>query len=130
MRDFEALGQAKAIQFLKQLPDLRETLRMDVVAAYEGYPAVKNTDEVTFCYPGLEAVTIYRLAHRLHLLDFPSHPANDDRVGTLRPVSISIRSRRSGMYFFIDHGTGVGDLEKRARLESTSSFTKASRLAH
>ena len=35
-RDFEALGQAKAIQFLEQIPELRERLRMDVVAAYEG----------------------------------------------------------------------------------------------
>ena len=70
-RGFEALGQAKAIQFLEQIPELRGRLRMDVVAAYEGDPAVKNTDEVTFCYPGLEAVTIYRLAHQLHRLEIP-----------------------------------------------------------
>ena len=63
--DFEALGQAKAVA-LQQLPELREMLAIDVRAAYDGDPACKSLDKVIFCYPGLEAITVYRLAHLLH----------------------------------------------------------------
>jgi serine O-acetyltransferase len=106
-RDFEALGQAKAIQFLEQIPDLREVLKLDVQAAYEGDPAVKTTDEVTFCYPGFEAVTIYRLAHLLHGLDIPFIPRMMTEWAHSR-TGIDIHpGARIGHHFFIDHGTGV-----------------------
>src|SRR5690242_13534083 len=72
--DYEALGQAKAIQFLQHLPEIRRQLALDVRAAYEGDPAVRGPDEVIFCYPGLEAVTVYRLAHVLHQLEIPLIP--------------------------------------------------------
>jgi serine O-acetyltransferase len=72
--DFEALGQAKAVAFLRQLPDLRRQLALDVQAAYDGDPACKSLDEVVFCYPGLEAITVYRLAHVLHQLGVPLIP--------------------------------------------------------
>jgi len=106
-KDFEALGQTKAIQFLEQIPELRDVLRMDVQAAYEGDPAVKNTDEVTFCYPGLEAVTIYRLAHLLYGLDIPFIPRMMTEWAHSR-TGIDIHpGARIGNHFFIDHGTGV-----------------------
>ena len=72
--DFEALGQAVAIRFLEELPELRKLLALDVEAARAGDPAVKTLDEIIFCYPGLEAVTIYRLAHLLDELDVPLIP--------------------------------------------------------
>src|SRR5262245_59524608 len=72
--DFEALGQAKAIVFLEQIPELRKVLALDVQAAYDGDPAVSSTDEVIFCYPGQEAVTVYRLAHLLYELKVPLIP--------------------------------------------------------
>src|SRR3984893_1936021 len=106
-RDFEALGQAKAIQFLEQLPDLRKLLALDVQAAYEGDPAVKNLDEVIFCYPGLEAITIYRLAHILHELTIPFIPRMMTEWAHSR-TGIDIHpGAKIGEYFFIDHGTGV-----------------------
>ncbi len=74
MHDFEALGQAKAVSFLEQLPAVRKLLAMDVQAAYDGDPACKSLDEVIFCYPGLEAVTVYRLAHVLYQLGVPLIP--------------------------------------------------------
>jgi serine O-acetyltransferase len=105
--DFEALGQVKAVRFLEQIPSLREILRMDVEAAYEGDPAVKHTDEITFCYPGLEAVTIYRLAHVLHELDIPFIPRMMTEWAHSR-TGIDIHPGATiGEYFFIDHGTGV-----------------------
>jgi serine O-acetyltransferase len=106
-RDFEALGQAKAIQFLEQLPDLRKLLALDVQAAYEGDPAVKNLDEVIFCYPGLEAITIYRLAHILHELTIPFIPRMMTEWAHSR-TGIDIHpGAKIGEYLFIDHGTGV-----------------------
>ncbi|HEX3999152.1 MAG TPA: serine O-acetyltransferase EpsC [Pirellulales bacterium] len=106
-QDFEALGQAKAIQFLEQLPDLRKMLALDVQAAYDGDPAVRNLDEVIFCYPGLEAVTIYRLAHVLYELRIPFIPRMMTELAHSR-TGIDIHpGARIGKYFFIDHGTGV-----------------------
>jgi serine O-acetyltransferase len=105
--DFEALGQAKAIQFLEQLPELREVLEFDVHAARDGDPAVKTLDEIIFCYPGLEAVTIYRLAHALHLLDVPLIPRMMTEWAHSK-TGIDIHPGATiGRHFFIDHGTGV-----------------------
>ncbi len=105
--DFEALGQAKTIQFLEQIPDLRALLALDVQAAYEGDPATKTTDEVIFCYPGLEAITVYRLAHLLHELEIPLIPRMMTEWAHSK-TGIDIHpGARIGRYFFIDHGTGV-----------------------
>jgi len=105
--DFEALGQAKAIAFLEQLPKLRKILALDVQAAYDGDPACKSLDEVIFCYPGLEAVTVYRLAHLLHELEVPLIPRMMTEWAHSR-TGIDIHpGAKIGRYFFIDHGTGV-----------------------
>jgi serine O-acetyltransferase len=105
--DFEALAQHKTVEFLKRLIDLRYVLEQDVEAAYVGDPAAKSRHEVIFCYPGLEAISIYRLAHELLLLGVPLIP----RMMTEHAHSktgIDIHpGARIGPYFFIDHGTGV-----------------------
>lgn len=105
--EFERLGQVKAIEFLEQLPDLRKVLAMDVKAAYDGDPACKSLDEVIFCYPGLDAISVYRLAHLLHKLDVPLIPRMMTEWVHGR-TGIDIHPGAAiGHYFFIDHGTGV-----------------------
>ena len=105
--DFESLGQAKAVEFLEKIPELRKVLSLDVQAAYEGDPAVRTLDEVIFCYPGLEAVTIYRLANLLHKLEVPLIPRMMAEWSHSR-TGIDIHPGASiGDHFFIDHGTGV-----------------------
>jgi serine O-acetyltransferase len=105
--DYEALGQAKAILFLESLPEVRQALALDVQAAYDGDPAVRNRDEVIFCYPGLEAVTVYRLAHVLYELETPLIPRMMTEWAHSK-TGIDIHpGARIGQYFFIDHGTGV-----------------------
>jgi serine O-acetyltransferase len=105
--DFESLAQQKAIEMLKRLPELRYVLEDDVAAAFVGDPAAKNHYEIIFCYPGLEAITVYRLAHELLLLGVPLIP----RMMTEHAHSktgIDIHpGARIGSSFFIDHGTGV-----------------------
>ena len=105
--DFEAMGQAKTLLFLDQLPGLRCRLAKDVQAAHDGAPACKTPDEVIFCYPGLEAVTIYRLAHLLYELEIPFIPRMMTEWAHSR-TGIDIHPGATiGEHFFIDHGTGV-----------------------
>jgi serine O-acetyltransferase len=105
--DYESAGQAIAIAFLHRIPDLRRLLATDVRAAYDGDPACKNLDEVILCYPGLEAVTVYRLAHELHGLGVPFIPRMMTEWAH-KQTGIDIHpGARIGPHFFIDHGTGV-----------------------
>ncbi|MEM8678758.1 MAG: serine acetyltransferase [Planctomycetota bacterium] len=105
--DYEAKGQQLAIDFLHRLPAIRQVLATDVQAAYDGDPACKNVDEVIFCYPGLEAITVYRLAHELFKLNVPFIPrmmaewAHQETGIDIHPGA------NIDEYFFIDHGTGV-----------------------
>lgn len=105
--DFEAKGQAMAIELLKRIPKLRKTLAKDVQAAYDGDPACHTTDEVVFCYPGFEAITVYRIAHELELLDVPFIPRMMTEWAH-KQTGIDIHPGATiGEHFFIDHGTGV-----------------------
>ncbi len=105
--DYQARGQSIAIAFLQRIPDLRRLLATDVRAAYDGDPACKNLDEVILCYPGLEAVTVYRLAHELHGLGVPFIPRMMTEWAH-KQTGIDIHpGAHIGPHFFIDHGTGV-----------------------
>src|SRR5690606_30759164 len=74
VHDFEAEGQIQTVRFLESLPDLRALLATDVQAAYDGDPAASNLDEIIFCYPGIQAITNYRLAHQLYHQGVPLIP--------------------------------------------------------
>jgi serine O-acetyltransferase len=94
-------------RFLIQLPDVRRKLASDVQAAYEGDPAATSADEVILAYPGLEAITIQRIAHLLyqeHVLMIPRLMTEwaHSRTGIDIHPGAQIAS-----HFFIDHGTGV-----------------------
>jgi serine O-acetyltransferase len=103
----EQIAHRKTIEFLEQIPDVRRKLAKDVEAAYAGDPACKSLDEVIFCYPGLEAVTVYRLAHALYDLKIPLIPrmmtewAHSKTGIDIHPGAVI------GEHFFIDHGTGI-----------------------
>ena len=105
--DFEAVAQQKTVELLRSLPDLRMLLEQDVQAAFEGDPAAKSYHEIIFCYPGLEAVTVYRIAHQLLLLGVPLIPRMMTEYAHCK-TGIDIHpGARIGTGFFIDHGTGV-----------------------
>ncbi len=96
-----------ATQYIAQMPQIRASLMTDVEAAFLGDPACKNFDEVILCYPGLNAVTVYRLAHQLNLLGVPFLPRMmSEWVHGETGVDIH-PGAQIGDYFFIDHGTGV-----------------------
>jgi len=103
----EELGHDITIKFLHDLPELRKMLAKDILAAYEGDPAAKGYDEIIFSYPGLRAITVYRIAHQLHLLAVPLIPRIMTEYAHSR-TGIDIHpGAQIGESFFIDHGTGV-----------------------
>jgi serine O-acetyltransferase len=105
--DFEALAQQKTIQLLSKLPELRFVLEEDAEASFLGDPAAKSHHEIVFCYPGLEAITTYRIAHELLLLGVPLIPRIMTELAHSK-TGIDIHpGARIGPGFFIDHGTGV-----------------------
>nr|WP_074775678.1 serine O-acetyltransferase EpsC [Nitrosospira multiformis] len=93
--------------FAQRLPRIRSLLESDIQAAYEGDPAARSVDEVLVCYPGITAITYYRLAHELHRLGAPliarmiSEIAHSSTGIEIHPGA------QIGGFFFIDHGTGV-----------------------
>ena len=103
----EEKGQLKALQLLESIPDIRDILSTDVEATYDGDPAAKNHDEIIFSYPGIYAIMVYRVAHRLYELDVPMLP----RIMTEHAHSVSgidiHPGATIGQRFVIDHGTGV-----------------------
>jgi serine O-acetyltransferase len=93
--------------FLRKLPKVQRLLALDVQAAYDGDPAASNPDEVIFCYPGLAAITNYRLAHELRLIGVPIIPRMITEAAH-SATGIDIHPGAAiGERFFIDHGTGV-----------------------
>jgi serine O-acetyltransferase len=100
-------ASAKALDLLRRLPYVREVLEKDVEAAYRGDPAAKSHHEIVFCYPGLEAIAVYRLAHELSRLGVPYLPRMMTELAHGK-TGIDIHPGASiGAGFFIDHGTGV-----------------------
>jgi serine O-acetyltransferase len=92
---------------LERIPELRQALSLDVQAAYDGDPSVRGLDEIIFCYPGLEAVTVYRIAHVLYELEVPLIPRMMTEWAHSK-TGIDIHPGATiGSHFFIDHGTGV-----------------------
>ncbi len=94
-------------RFLETLPKIREYIATDVTAAFNGDPAAFSTDEIVFCYPGMLAISVYRIAHELYMLGVPMIP----RIMTEYAHSVTGIDIHPGAdidkYFFIDHGTGV-----------------------
>jgi len=105
--DFETVAEEKALELLRRLPDLRRILEKDVDAAYDGDPSARNRYEIVFCFPGLEAVAIHRVAHELRQLGVPLIPRMMSEAAHARTGVDIHPGAKIGPGFFIDHGTGV-----------------------
>ncbi|MDO4497532.1 MAG: serine acetyltransferase [Bacteroidales bacterium] len=93
--------------FVDRLPELRNTLATDVVAMYRNDPAAHNLGEVILCYPGMRAITNYRIAHLLEVLQVPLIPRMITELAHSE-TGIDIHPGATiGESFAIDHGTGV-----------------------
>jgi serine O-acetyltransferase len=103
----KTMAESSTKHLLTQLPKIRELLKGDVGAAYDGDPAAQSFEEVVLSYPCITAIATYRIAHELYLKEVPLIP---------RIMSESAHSKTGidihpgatiGKNFFIDHGTGV-----------------------
>ena len=107
MEQAEERAQEICLAFFEQIPHVRALIQTDVQAAFDGDPAATSKDEVIFCYPGLYAISVYRLAHVLYVLGVPMIP----RIMTEHAhgiTGIDIHPGATiGDHFFIDHGTGI-----------------------
>ena len=96
-----------AEQFIDRIPEIKRLLYTDVEAIYENDPAVSNHGEVIFCYPVVQAMTHYRIAHELRLMNIPIIPRIITEMAH-SSTGIDIHpDAQIGEYFSIDHGTGV-----------------------
>jgi serine O-acetyltransferase len=103
----ESRSHLIALKFIESLPKVAAILATDIRAALEGDPATQNPDEIIFCYPGLQATLIFRLAHELYLLQVPTIPRIMTEYAHSK-TGIDIHPGATiGHGFFIDHGTGV-----------------------
>lgn len=93
--------------FFDRIPAIRALLADDVRAAFEGDPAAQNTDETIFCYPGLFAIFVQRVAHEFYNARVPLLPRiMTEYAHSLTGIDIH-PGAKLGRNFFIDHGTGV-----------------------
>ena len=92
---------------LTRLPEIREMLKGDISAAFDGDPAAQSYEEIVISYPCISAIATYRIAHELYLQDVPLIPRIMSECAHSK-TGIDIHpGARIGRNFFIDHGTGV-----------------------
>ena len=100
-------SQEICLEFFRSIPKVRALVQTDLQAAYDGDPAASGKEEIVYSYPGLFAITVYRLAHVLQVLGVPMIP----RIMTEHAHSVTgidiHPGATIGEHFFIDHGTGI-----------------------
>ncbi|MCK5310676.1 MAG: serine acetyltransferase [Desulfobacteraceae bacterium] len=100
-------GNEIALTTIKAIPELRISLAGDVRGVFDGDPAAKSYDEIIFSYPGLYAITVYRIAHILFNLKVPQLPRiMTEYAHSLTGIDIH-PGAKIGERFVIDHGTGI-----------------------
>lgn len=105
--DLAGMANSLTMKFLENLPRIRELLRTDTEAAYNGDPAALSTEEVIVSYPCIEAIAVQRLAHALYLDQVPLIPRIMTEWAHTRTGIDLHPGARIGSYFFIDHGSGT-----------------------
>jgi serine O-acetyltransferase len=106
-RDASRLAHALILDFLSNLPRVRDLLQTDIEAAYQGDPAALSKEEVIVAYPFVEAVAVQRLAHEVYLQKIPLIPRMMTEWAHGRTGIDLHPGAEIGSHFFIDHGTGT-----------------------
>jgi serine O-acetyltransferase len=105
--DCKVMARQTTEQFLSRIPHIRQMLKDDVQAAYDGDPAAQSTEETVLSYPYIMAIAIHRIAHELYTIDVPLIPRMMSEYAHSR-TGIDIHpGAKIGKRFFVDHGTGV-----------------------
>ena len=100
-------SQEICLEFFRSIPKVRALVQTDLQAAYDGDPAASGKEEIVYSYPGLFAITVYRLAHVLQVLGVPMIPRMmTEYAHSVTGIDIH-PGATIGQHFFIDHGTGI-----------------------
>jgi len=103
----EQQAEKVVINLLESLPSIRQTLKLDVQAGFEGDPAASSMDEIILSYPAIRAIAFHRLANVLYKEGVPLIPRMwAERAHSETGIDIH-PGATIGPSFFIDHGTGV-----------------------
>ena len=96
-----------ALEFINQIPEIKRVLYTDIEAMSVADPAVTAYGEIIFCYPIIQVMLNYRVAHALLKLGVPVLPRIMTEMAHSK-TGIDIHpGAQIGEYFSIDHGTGV-----------------------
>lgn len=93
--------------FAQQLPEIRNLIVSDLMAAYAGDPAATSYPEIMLGYPGMTAILHYRLARALYRLDATLVARLISQAAHAKTAIDIHPGAAIGESFFIDHGTGV-----------------------
>ncbi|MFH1881958.1 MAG: serine O-acetyltransferase EpsC [Planctomycetota bacterium] len=105
--DCRTMAENVTQHLLTQMPKIRQMLKGDVGAAFDGDPAAKSYEEIVISYPCITAIATYRIAHELYLKQVPLVPRIMSECAHSK-TGIDIHpGAKIGKNFFIDHGTGV-----------------------
>ena len=110
LKDLKALkqeSQEMATELISRLPAVRRVLATDVVAAYNGDPAATSIAEILACYPVIQTLTIFRVAHELFTMGVPLIPRMMTEIAHSETGMDIHPGATIGPSFTIDHGTGV-----------------------
>ncbi len=106
-RKLRAVARDLATEFLGNLPTVRELLKTDVEAAYNGDPAALSHEEIIVAYPFVETIAVQRLAHQLYLKHVALIPRIMTEWAHSRTGMDLHPGARIGSHFFVDHCTGT-----------------------
>jgi serine O-acetyltransferase len=106
-QDITKRAHSLTVEFLNKLPDIREILKTDVGAAFDGDPAALSREEILVSYPFVEAIAVQRLAHELYLKDVALIPRIMTEWAHWRSGMEIHPGAKIGSHFFVDHCTGT-----------------------
>ena len=106
-KDLRKAAHEMTLELLASLPRVRELLKTDVDAAYNGDPAALSHEEIIVAYPFVETIAVQRVAHEL----YQKHIALIPRIMTEwahARTGLEIHpGAQIGSHFFVDHCTGT-----------------------
>lgn len=101
------LAEKVVTELIKEIPEIRRKIMLDVQALLAGDPAARSHEEIIVSYPGLQAIFVHRIAHFLFANGVPVIPRiMSEYVHGKTGIDIH-PGAKIGERFFIDHGTGV-----------------------
>jgi len=106
-KELRKAAHEMTLELLASLPRVRELLKTDVDAAFNGDPAALSHEEIIVAYPFVETIAVQRVAHEL----YQKHIALIPRIMTEwahARTGLEIHpGAQIGSHFFVDHCTGT-----------------------